>query len=210
MKTKPATSLKSFWFMLTEVPGWPDAPLWARLRRASPMLIPCLALLSIAGWQVFVEAPQVRSERAALNPLIALEEEITALQLAYADPETIALAERSEVVARLLFALPEDARSFLKTLKKEAADRGFEASFIINDEPTTIAPADTRVSFIPVRGKLVPLASNADPFPALLTWLDRAGALGKRIDLMRLSVRADDKTWQAVELNFRLVALLPE
>lgn len=209
MKTKPATSLKNFWLMLTEVPGWPDAPLWARVRRASPVLLPCLMLLLVGGWQIVFKVPQIRAERAALAPLIALENEIASLQLACSDQDAAALAERSAEVSRLLLASSDDVRSFLKILKKEAVERGFDASFVSSDEEPAAAGEEAAIVYVPVRGKLVPAETNTEPFPALLAWLERAGALGKRIDLMRLSIRADDKTWQAVEMNLRLIAPPP-
>jgi hypothetical protein len=206
LKNQRLIVLKQLWLMLTDVPGWPDAPLWARLRRASPVLLPCLGMLALAVWHFGIHAPRVRAELQAVQPLLALEAEIASLQLAGSEQQVADLAERAEIASRLLFDSNEDVAPFLRSLKKEAADRGFDATFIRSEDPGEPPPAEAVIAFVPVRGRLTPLAANTDPFGTLLALLERLNTTGKRIDLMRLSIRADEQKWQAIEMNFRLVA----
>lgn len=205
MKTKPPEALKNFWLMLTEVPGWPDAPAWARLKRALPVLLPCAGMLVFAVWHLAIHAPRVRAETEAALPLVALEDEIAMLQLATSEQQVVELNERAGAASRLLLESPEEAASFLKGLKKEAADRGFDANFVSSPVSNESAPEGSVVSFVPVRGKLTPGSGNTEPFANLLALLDRFASSGKRIDLMRLAIRADEQKWQTIELNFRLV-----
>jgi hypothetical protein len=204
LKTKPADTLKNFWLMLTEVPGWPDAPAWARMKRALPVLVPCAGMALIAVWHLALHAPRVRAETEAALPLVALEDEIAMLQLATSEQQVAELNERAASASRLLLESPAEAAAFLKGLKKEAADRGFDATFISSEVSADSAPEGALVSYIPVRGKLMPGPGNTEPFVNLLALLDRFGSSGRRIDLMRLAVRADEQRWQAVEVNFRL------
>jgi hypothetical protein len=205
LKTKPVDALKNGWLMLTEVPGWPDAPAWARFRRALPVLLPVVGMALLTVWHVAIHAPRVRTETARSLPLIALEDEIAMLQIACSEQQVTELAERASAASRLLLDSPADVGSFLRGLKKEAADRGFDASLVSSDISGEPVPEGAVVAYIPVRGKLTPVAGNAEPFTQLLSLLDRFNSSGKRIDLMRVAVRADEHKWQAVEVNFRLV-----
>jgi hypothetical protein len=206
LKNKRALNLKNGWLILTEVPGWPDAPGWARLRRALPVILPCLGMLVLAVWNFGFHLPQVRVELDAVRPLVALEDEIAVLQLASSEQQVAELAERAGVASRLLFQSREEVTGFLSSLKNEAADRGFDAQFIRTEGSGEPPAADALITYVPVRGKLVPFQANADPFSTLLALLDRFATSGRRIDLMRLTVRADEQKWQAVEMNFRLVS----
>ncbi len=205
MKIKPADALKNFWLMLTEVPGWPDAPAWARFRRALPVLLPVVGMAMIAIWHFAIHAPGVRVEITRSLPLLALEGEIASLQIACSEQQVIDLAERASAASRLLLDSPADVGTFLQSLKKEAADRGFNATLISSDISEEPVPEGALVSYIPVRGKLTPAAGNTEPFTQLLSLLERFTSSGKRIDLMRVAVRADEQKWQTVEVNFRLV-----
>ena len=205
MKTNRVTPLKSFWLMLTEVPGWPDAPWWPRLRRALPVLLPCAGMLLIAVWHFALHAPRVRVETAEVLPLLALENEVAMLQIACSDQQVAELAERAAVASRLLLGSRDEAGAFLRGLKKEAADRGFDSTFVSSDVSSEPIGEATMVSYIPVRGKLTPVAANTEPFGPLIALLERFASLGKRIDLMRMAIRADEQKWQTIEVNFRLV-----
>ncbi|MGC4072598.1 MAG: hypothetical protein QM760_08785 [Nibricoccus sp.] len=205
MKTKSVPALKNFWLMLTEVPGWPDAPVWARTKRAMPVLLPCAGMLFFAVWYFAIHAPHVRAEKEAALPLVALEDEIALLQLATSEQQVAELNERAGAASRLLLDSPADVTVFLKGLKKEAASRGFEATFVSSDVSGDPGQEGLEVTYVPVRGKLTPGPGNTEPFVNLLALLDRFASSGKRIDLMRLAVRADEQKWQTVELNFRLV-----
>ena len=209
MKTKPIVALANVWLILTEVPGWPDAPAWARLRRALPVIIPCIGMLVLAVWSFGFHLPRVKAEHEAALPLVALEDEVAMLQLASSEQQVAELAERAAEVSRLLLESPDEVVTFLRGLKKEAADRGFESTFISSEGSGEPASEGGRIAYVPVRGKLVPVAGNSEPFAALLALLERFASSGKRIDLMRLAIRADEQKWHAVEMNFRLVSPVP-
>lgn len=205
MKNKLIAILRTPWLLLTEVPGWVDAPFSARLARATPILLPAAAACAVLIWNISWLAPQVRSTREALTPLSGLAQEITTLQLVYSEQQTLDLAARATVVARSLLNSPADLPPFLNSLKKEAAARGWDAHLQAGDisgEPTV---AGGMISYLPVRGKLTPIEGNLETFTSLLSVLERFSTSGKRIDLMRLSIRADENRWQSVEVNLRLV-----
>jgi hypothetical protein len=83
------TSLKRFTKFLEralfEVPGWPDAPGWVRLRRALPILLPAaLALLLFAASEL-VHKPHMNSVRRSHASLLSMESELEGLRLAWSD-----------------------------------------------------------------------------------------------------------------------------
>lgn len=92
----------------------------------------------------------------------------------------------------------------LRSLKKEAADRGWEATFYPGELSTEVAGPGSKIAYQPVRGKLTPAAGHAEAYASLLALLERFSTAGKRIDLMRLAIRADENRWQSVEVNLRL------
>lgn len=204
MKNKLIAILRTPWLLLTEVPGWVDAPFSARLARAAPIILPATAACAVLLWNLSWLAPQVRSTREALAPLSALAQEITTLQLVYSEQQTLDLAARASVVARSLLNGPADLPSFTSSLKKEAAARGWEANLQPGDLSGEPAVAGGMISYLPVRGKLAPIEGNLETFSSLLSVLERFSTSGKRIELMRLSIRADENRWQSVEVNLRL------
>jgi hypothetical protein len=205
LKAKLIAKVRSAWLVLTEVPGWPDAPAWARFRRAMPVLFPCVVMAGLIAWNFAVHAPRVEAERAELQPLIALEDEISALQLACSEQQAAELVERAETASRLLIDSPQDLSVLLRSLKKEAADRGWEGNFVASESAAEPAAEGAQVSYLPVRVRLTPVAGHTEPYPALMALLERLSSSGKRIDLMRMAIRADEQRWQTVELNLRLV-----
>ena len=144
-----------------------------------------------------------------MRPLFALENDITTLELACSEQQATELAQQAEAATRSLLAGSAALPEFLASLKAEAATRGWDAKWVTSDAssagPTTSGP----VIYLPVRGKLVPRAGMADPFASLLSLLERFSSSGKRIDLIRLAIRADEGHWTAVELNLRVLTLLP-
>ena len=204
MKTKLLNFAKVCWLLFTEVPGWPDAPRWLRLRRALPFLLPCTAMVLLAGWNATVRNPAIRAERTAHQPLLALEEENAALRMSCSEQQAGELATRSAAVGRVLLEEPAELGPLLHTLKKEASDRHWEANFKAGETSDETPPDDTQVIFLPVRGKLVSPAGNPGSFSALLALLERVSSAEKRIDLTRLAFRADEQGRYAVEVNLRL------
>ena len=118
-------------------------------------------------------------------------------------------ADRAAAASHLLLASPADVPIFLQALKADATRGGWDATFIASDPANSPPPEGAVVGFVPVRAKLVPLPANQEVFASLLQFTERLSASEKRIDLIRLSVRADEHRWQLVELNFRLCYALP-
>lgn len=204
MKTKPSDSLRKTWLLLTEVPGWPDAPWWPRLRRSLVIVLPCIAALVVAVWTYGIQGPRFREQQRQVQPLISLEQEISLLQIT-SDQQVAELVERVAAVSRTLLDSPQDLPPLLKSLKKEALERGWEATFVAADTSGETLPENAIIAYLPVRAKLVPTAENTEPFSSLLAVLERLSSVGKRIDLMRVAIRADEQKWHPVELNFRVV-----
>ena len=209
MKTKLSAWLRTYWLVLTEVPGWPDAPSRVRVRRAVPIALPCLGMIAILLWQAGVQGPRARAERAAAQPLVAIEDEITTLQVACSEKQAAALAAEAGAASRLLLASPAALPEFLTSLKKEAAVRGWAAKWTVSDASASVPAKDGFVTYLPVRGKLVPADGTTDPFVSLLSLFERFSSSGKRIDLIRLAIRADEHRWTAVDLNIRLLSSQP-
>lgn len=209
MKTKIIHLGLICWHFLTEVPGWPDAPKWMRWRRALPIILPCTSILALVIWNASFRAPQIRAERAAHQPLFSLEEEIASLRLNCSEQQATELAAKSAAVADLLLGSPAELGPLLQTFKKEALSRNWEGSFQAGDASAEMTDADAQVVFLPVRGKLASPAGNPGSFPALLALLERYSSTGKRIDLTRLAIRADEQGRYAVELNLRLACRRP-
>lgn len=209
MKTKLINFGLACWHLLTEVPGWPDAPKWMRWRRALPIVLPCVSILGLVIWNAALRAPKIQAERAAHQPLFSLEEEIAALRLNCSEQQAAELAAKSAAVADLLLRTPAELGPLLQLFKKEAAERNWEGNFQAGDASAETPEADAQVIFLPVRGRLASPAGSTGSFPALLALLERYSSTGKRIDLTRLAIRADEQGRYAVELNLRLACRRP-
>lgn len=209
MKTKALARLRDAWHWLTEVPGWPDASHAMRLRRALPILVPCAAMLGLLLWNLAVRDPAVRRERAAHQPLLALEREIEALRAGCSDQQAVESAARATETAERLLAGADATGTQLRQLKAAAGELGWEGNFVANDTSLDAPAAGAELVFLPVRARLAPAAENTRQLPSLLALLDRLPATGKRIELTRLAVHADEAGRYAVELNLRLAARPP-
>lgn len=205
MKTKLIAWCKTGWRVLTEVPGWPDAPVWMRMQRAMPVLIPCTAMVLMLDWNLLVQAPKISDQRSALAPLIALETEVTGLRLSSSVHLAHEMEERAATASRLMLSSPSEAPSLLQEMKKDAAVRGWDAAFIASDPAAHPPLPGAVINYLPVRAKLVPLAKNQDVFGSFVGLLESISQSPKRIDLIRLAIRADEHRWQLVELNLRVV-----
>lgn len=206
MKNKSSQHLKLCWQILTEVPGWADAPIHARLTRALPIAFPVLAVTAILGWHFIYHLPRFEADQQALQPLASLEQEISTLQLGTSQSQVTELKERTAAATRLLVSGPKDLPEVFQELKTTFRTLGWEATFQASEATEEVAGAQPlQISFLPVRAKLKALASNQDRFVSLITALDRLSSSGKRIDLTRVAIRADESRWQAVEVNFRLL-----
>jgi hypothetical protein len=201
--------LRNLWLVLTEVPGWSDAPLAVRLRRTVPVVVPCIAIAALLTWNLAWQAPQVRALSDAYAPLLALEAEIEALQLACSEQQTVELTAQAEQISRQLLQTPQELAPLLRSLKKEATDRGWDASFHPGELLVESPESGGNIAYQPVRVKLAPAAGHAEVYASLLALLERFSAPGKRIDLMRLAIRADENRWHSVEANLRFACRVP-
>lgn len=206
MKAELISKLKAGWCILTEVPGWPDAPFGARFVRSLPIVIPTIAIIGIAVWDLAYYAPKRAEQRALIAPLAQLEQEISALQIASSEQQVAELAVRSATASRLLVDAT-DVPALFKELKAAAAAKGWDATFV-RGEVAEEAPGDapSGIMYLPVRAKFRAQPGNTDRFSSFLTFLDQLSSGGKRIDLTRVAIRADESHWQTVEANLRLVS----
>jgi hypothetical protein len=190
--------------LIYAVPGWPEAPFRLCLRRALPILIPCLGLLGIAGWELGVEQPRQRAVRAANAPLVAAEEEITALQLKWSERQATALAVEAARVSRALLPSPAAVPAALDGLAAAAAALNWRANFhAATAAAPEIAPGSP-IGFVLARGRLEPFPENEHPFASLLAFVEQFGTDEKGIDLTRLAIRADEEGRYSVEATLRL------
>ena len=195
--------------MLTEVPGWPDAPRQVRLRRALPILIPSAAILLLLAWNGVVRDPHILSERATHQALLTQEKEIDALRLGVSEQRAGELSARAAQIERQLLKGPQELAPILEAFKKQAAERHWAGSFQASDLSTGSPVPNAEITFIPVRAKLTASASNPGAFSDLIALLDYVSSAEKRIDLTRLGIRADEQGRYTAELNLRLVSRSP-
>jgi hypothetical protein len=201
--------LRVGWHLVTDVPGWPDAPRSIRLRRAMPILLPCIGLVVLLGWKMAVLEPQMRSGQLNHQPVIALLEEIEALRLECSDQQAADLSAHATTVAKLALADPGEMNGVLQRLEQEALAKGWAATLQSSESTDEVPKPDADLAFLQARGRLSPLNGEKSSFSTLLALLDQFSINEKRIDLTRLAVRADEQGRHAVEVNFRLARLVP-
>jgi hypothetical protein len=204
LKTDPRKALGWLWQLLTAVPGWPDAPSSLRLRRALPIALPCLGLLLLAGWELAIEQPRARADRALRAPLITAEAEVTALRMKWSDAAAASLTVRARQSERALLPRPEAIPEALAALSAAAAAQHWQASFRTAATESTDAPPGSPIGYLLARGRLAPDPENDRPFPTLLAFLETFETNEKAIDLTRLSICADEDGRYSVEASLRL------
>jgi hypothetical protein len=210
LKTDLHNFARLCWRLISEVPGWPDAPRQVRVRRALPAVVPCIGILLLAGWNLLVRDSSIRAERTAHQSVLALDDEVSSLRLGCSDQQAGELAAEAAVASRLLIENPSDSVPILHDLKKEADSRNWEANLQTIDVSADTIPPDADVIFLPVRGRLTATPGRkAGGFPSLLALLEQFSASERRIDLTRLLVRADEEGRYVVELNLRLACRRP-
>lgn len=209
LKTKLLTYVRVCWYVLTEVPGWPDAPVRVRIMRALPIALPLLGIAALFAWRAAILAPNVERDRAALQPLEQLEADVAALQVSTSDQQVSQLRDQAKSATAELLETPDAVPAFLETLKSRAVEHGWIATFQASPASDEPAVPDTQIRFLGVRARLKMTPDNQAPLTSLLALLEGFSAAGKRIDLTRLAIRADDVQWQAVELHLRLACSVP-
>ena len=200
-------SLQNFgrvcWRILTEVPGWPDAPRNLRIRRLLPIIAPVVAMLLLFLWNLVWVHPRIQAVRTAHQPILTLAQEVADLQLSGSDLHATETAARAAEVGRTLLTEPSQLAPALEKLKAMAHDHGWEATFHSISASAPPPAPEAAVSFVMARGKLVAAVGNTHPFPSLLTCLEQFSPSDPWIDLMRLALRADEQGQPTVEVYLR-------
>ena len=195
--------------ILTEIPGWPDAPRCFRVRRALPIVVPIAAIALLLLWHFAWTLPRIQREMTAQLPMQALAQEVADLQLSGTELQTIEVATRAAEANKQLLAKPSQLPATLEKLRDSARALGWQATLHpMTGSPTPLTP-DARVYFLNARGKLTATTDNVQPFPTLLDCLDRLSSSAPWIDLLRLTLRADEKGRHSVEVNLRVGCLVP-
>jgi hypothetical protein len=211
LKTKLINFGQDCWQMLTEVPGWPDAPKKIRIRRSLPIVIPCTLMLLIVLWNKGVRDPYIAGERAANQALIDQQREVESLSLAVSEEQAGELSARMSVAEKQTVTGPKDLPPLLENMKRQAAEKSWQGSFQpSNLSATDDAPApDSLIFFLPARAKITASAGNKEAFVSLLALLDQFSSAEKRIDLTQLGIRADEQGRYTADLGFRFVGRTP-
>ena len=204
MKTKFTLRLQAIWQTLTEVPGWPDAPISVRIRRVLPITIPAVAFVLALIWNFAWVRPRVEAERAAHAGILDLVAEVEALREVSPEADAAAVAMEAQEASKSLLSDKAALPAELEKLRQLAQQHGWDATFQTVPVVPEDMPQGTLITFLQARGRLSPLAGNADPYPSLITLLERVSAGTKRIDLTRLAVRADEKGRHSVEVSLRV------
>ena len=210
MKNKLRNLGLACWHIFTEVPGWPDAPRQLRLRRLIPVVIPVAAMLLLFLWNQIWTHPRIQSVRTAYQPLLALEQEVTDLQLGGTDAKATEAASRAAEAGHMLLSEPKQIVPALNDFTRTALAGGWEATFQALPTPAASHAADMPLYFITARGKLVPSAGNAQAFASLLVVLGQFSPPNRSVDLTRLAIRADEQGRQTAEVSLRVGCRIPE
>ena len=211
MKTDLVRFFVNLWQVLSEVPGWPDAPLGIRLRRAAPILVAVFGMVVLVGWKYGWREPDKQAIRDQHAAVVGLEEEVAALGMECSDQQAAEIAEQSRTALGTVLESRDDVTAQLRQLRDEIRALGWEPVFQAYDSTTSDADVATveGVGFASARARLVPVAGNPAPFSTLLGVFNHISAGSKRIDLIRLGVRADETGKLEVELNLRIACRAP-
>lgn len=207
MKINAPAPIRQVWHVLTEVPGWPDAPVGVRLRRFLPILVPGVLACALLAWRGGVRDPQIDAIRAGFAPYIELESQVAQARLSYSEQEAQALSESADAAKRKILHSPAMTAAVLASLREECLGLGWEGTFQAYDPPADAMPAETPVVFVPVSAKLAPRLGAQGAFSNLIKITERLFAHDIRVDLTRLQVKAGDAGLPGVEMNLRLALL---
>ncbi len=195
-------SFRTYWDILTEVPGWPDAPSRRRFLRFIPFLIPLLLTISLLLWRLAFDAPRHERQLDAYSPLLGLEAEVQNLRAnTAATPESIDASS-----LETLLHSPDEAQPLLESLRQKIEARAWKFTYTLG-EPADPSPETPLLRSIPIRAKLTPTSKSPDSFQQLITVLPLFAQQTKRLDLMRLALRADDKGTLQADLQLRLTII---
>jgi hypothetical protein len=148
--------------------------------------------------------------RTTYQPLLALEQEVADLRLAGNDGKATEAAARAAEAGRMLLSEPKQIVPVLNEFTRTALASGWEATFQALPAAAAGHPAEMPMSFVTVRGKLVPSAGNTQAFASLLAFLAQFSPPNRSVDLTRLAIRADEQGRQTAEVSLRVGCRIPE
>ncbi len=207
MRTEIPRPVRLVWHALTEVPGWPDAPMRARFTRFLPILVPCLGLAALLAWRALVHDAGVRETRESYASLLDLEQQIESLRLACSDQEAITLRENAQRAARLFAQRSGNIDASLDEFAKQCRALGWNGSFQSYDVASDEDAGPGGLRFVPVVGKLAPAAPTPDSFSNLIRITELVFTNPIRMDLTRFGVRADGSGPASVDMGIRVGVL---
>jgi hypothetical protein len=206
LKTELTLRCQAVWQTLTEVPGWPDAPRAVRVRRMLPIAFPATAFFGLLLWHFAWAQPSMARVRAEHEPVLQLAREVEALRAVSSESASAAVATQASEAARMLLENSAALAAELQGVQELARSAGWQATAQVLPPPPEARPETAMLQFLPARLRLVPLPGNTTPFPSLLTLIEQLSAAKTRIDLTRLTVRADEEGRQSVELHLQLAS----
>ena len=199
--------LASFWQAISEVPGWPDAPLGVRLRRLWPLVLPLAVCIVLASWIYLVREPHRAEVRADHAHLVALEDEVALLQQACSELLATELAERSTAAQERLLAGPADVQARLDTFAGRARATGWKVTAQVygSVDMDTVAEETTpaAVMHVPARVRLEPRPGHADAFNSMFGLIRSLSGDAIGLDITALIIRADQPGVPVAEINLR-------
>jgi hypothetical protein len=165
-------------------------------------------MIFLSLWNQVWTRPRIQSVRTQYQPLLSLEQEVADLQLGGNDDKAAEAASRAAEAGHMLLPEPKQIGILINEFTRSALTSGWEATF--QALPAPAPAADMPMSFITVRGKLVPTTGNAQAFASLLAFLSQFSPANRSVDLTRLSIRADEQGRQTAEVSLRVGCRIPE
>jgi hypothetical protein len=210
LKIESAKLFRRGWSLLTEVPGWPNAPIAVRWRRALPIALPAVGMLVLTGWKFAISNPGVERELASRQPLIGLEAKVAGLRISCTTRAATDLRDRASGAAGALMDGAQDLDGRLAELGRNASAQGWEATFQGVGNRGNQAPAATYVGCVPEKANFRPAAGNPHAWDTLLLILDRLSVPEQPIDLTSLTIRADEEGHISVDAGLRVLYLIAD
>lgn len=206
MKTDLMRPISSCWNALSEVPGWPDAPFGARLRRLWPLLLPLLGCIGIIAWVYGVREPMRARQRAAHAAVLALEQETANLRQASSDQTAEETTARAAAALGQLLDSPAVLEDRLAALVPATKAAGWDATYQVYgvaEEAASMGDGAAPYTFAPARMRLEPRAGNIDRFSSLIHVLNELASLPGQVEITRVSIRTNATGVPVAEVNIR-------
>ncbi len=204
MKTSLPAPFASLWQAISEVPGWPDAPLVVRLRRMWPLILPVLAGSAIAAWTWGVREPHRAEERMRHAAALALEQDVTDLQQACSEQTAADVAARASAAHERLLEGPAIVQERLDAIVNRARSSGWKATAQVYGVAENGVEGTSRAMVhVPARLRLEPRAGNPNAFNALMALLRTIVADEARFEMTLLSIRVEQPGVLVAEVNLR-------